>query len=624
MTLKSKLKSNRGYVFTYEAVAVVIIFVAVFYMGYFTFTHVNLTNQEHKRDIERFEKANLVSDMLFKMHELPSNSYVPDYMNFLKSVSNRYYGLDKIPGTFDPNALNEQQFSYTETWHYDINITNPGTTDLTDFQVFVVLNPSNFNFDFSTDGSGISFWNGNTQLNYWIETWEYNKEARIWIKVNSLPKNSVTTVELRRNQAGSYQSNGENTFIFFDDFENGLSKWTNLRGTWSTPQSSELSFYNGGSGINRVAYVAPNSQGKMSLRSSNPLNVGNNDIYILEGLAKGYAGASTGQADSPDTMIGFYSNAGTTVNNIRCYNSFTGDYQVLSISRNYDQSPIYSSMFTGNNVWYYHKYILGYRNNNNKRCDVSLWEFNNGYMGDPNPNLNTNSNTNSNFLTPNIPNSNVQGNYILIGAAQGTHDEEFWFDNIKVRKYAPNINVDVYEMLEYNAGQNAVDVLKYNFEGIPNILSSNVNLVEIEYNYTVTPNTYVKTRNLYVPVKTWRYSNVKSVTESINSGEILYFAVRRPSTLSNISIKSNTNSNTKFLVNGVPFEIASTTNDKITNFGKVISTNNWEYYEPNEIKLLNATNNANITLTINYDSEATFYVLKLRQYEISCILDMDS
>ncbi|AVB76232.1 hypothetical protein [Methanococcus maripaludis] len=57
MTLKSKLTSKKGYIFTYEAVAVVILFIAVFYMGYFTFTHVNLTNQEQKRDMEQFEKA---------------------------------------------------------------------------------------------------------------------------------------------------------------------------------------------------------------------------------------------------------------------------------------------------------------------------------------------------------------------------------------------------------------------------------------------------------------------------------------------------------------------------------------------------------------------------------------
>jgi len=160
MTLKSKLRSNRGYIFTYEAVAVVIIFVAVFYMGYFTFTHVSLTNQEQKRDLENFEKSNLVSDMLFKMHEFPSNSYVPDYLRFLNSVSDRYSGLETIPGTFDPYAINEQKFVYNESWYYEINVTNPGTSDLTDFQVLVVLNPSNFNFDFSTDGSGISFWQG--------------------------------------------------------------------------------------------------------------------------------------------------------------------------------------------------------------------------------------------------------------------------------------------------------------------------------------------------------------------------------------------------------------------------------------------------------------------------------
>jgi len=118
MTLKSKLCSKKGYIFTYEAVAVVILFVAVFYMGYFTFTHINLTNQEQKRDLERFEKANLISDMIFKDYLFPSEYYKNDYHDFLEDVAVRHYGFKKIPGSYDPILV----YTKNETLKYYIEI----------------------------------------------------------------------------------------------------------------------------------------------------------------------------------------------------------------------------------------------------------------------------------------------------------------------------------------------------------------------------------------------------------------------------------------------------------------------------------------------------------------------
>lgn len=124
MTLKSKLCSKKGYIFTYEAVAVVILFTAVFYMGYFTFTHVNLNSQEQKRDLESFEKANLISDMIFKDQLFPSKYYKNDYHEFLSDVAVRYYGFEKIPGSFDPiiaYTKNENLSYHIEANGYDIN-----------------------------------------------------------------------------------------------------------------------------------------------------------------------------------------------------------------------------------------------------------------------------------------------------------------------------------------------------------------------------------------------------------------------------------------------------------------------------------------------------------------------
>ncbi|HIP17217.1 MAG TPA: DUF2341 domain-containing protein, partial [Methanothermococcus okinawensis] len=83
MLILSKLKSKKGYIFTFEAIVTVMIMLMVFYMGYFAITHNILTVHEEKRDIEAFEKSNLIADKIFKDYEFPSDSYVPDYLRFV-------------------------------------------------------------------------------------------------------------------------------------------------------------------------------------------------------------------------------------------------------------------------------------------------------------------------------------------------------------------------------------------------------------------------------------------------------------------------------------------------------------------------------------------------------------
>uniref|UniRef100_A9A858 Uncharacterized protein n=1 Tax=Methanococcus maripaludis (strain C6 / ATCC BAA-1332) TaxID=444158 RepID=A9A858_METM6 len=145
MTLKSKLCSKKGYIFTYEAVAVVILFVAVFYMGYFTFTHVNLTNQEQKRDLERFEKANLISDMIFKDYLFPSEYYRDDYHEFLEDVAVRHYGFKKIPGSYDPLIV--YTTSGTLNYYIEAEGYNSSAIGLANTNVTVAI--SNTNPDYS-------------------------------------------------------------------------------------------------------------------------------------------------------------------------------------------------------------------------------------------------------------------------------------------------------------------------------------------------------------------------------------------------------------------------------------------------------------------------------------------
>ena len=130
MLILSKLKSKKGYIFTFEAIVAVMIILMIFYVGYFAITHNILTIHEEKRDIEAFEKSNLIANKLFKDHEFPSNSYIPDYLKFINRVRERYYTSsgNTIPGTFDPLSIrgigNEGIIRYNLTIHSNVNNTN--------------------------------------------------------------------------------------------------------------------------------------------------------------------------------------------------------------------------------------------------------------------------------------------------------------------------------------------------------------------------------------------------------------------------------------------------------------------------------------------------------------------
>jgi hypothetical protein len=79
------------------------------------------------------------------------------------------------------------------------------------------------NADFSDlrfkDGSG------NT-LSYWIESYTASTSAQVWVKVPYIAASGTTTMYMYYGSVTAISaSNGSNTFIFFDDFSGGLSKW---------------------------------------------------------------------------------------------------------------------------------------------------------------------------------------------------------------------------------------------------------------------------------------------------------------------------------------------------------------------------------------------------------------
>ena len=83
-------------------------------------------------------------------------------------------------------------------WLYrsSITVSNSLSTGLTDYQVKITLNTSNFNFNFAnSDGSDIRVTQSDgTLVPFWIESWTPGTAASIWVKVPSIPASGSTTI----------------------------------------------------------------------------------------------------------------------------------------------------------------------------------------------------------------------------------------------------------------------------------------------------------------------------------------------------------------------------------------------------------------------------------------------
>ena len=108
-----------------------------------------------------------------------------------------------------------------------ILITATDSTTLSDYQVLLKIGYDN---NMKSDFADIRFVedNNSTTLSYYIEEKVNGVSADVWVKINEI----INVDEIYMyydNDSASDESDGEKTFIFFDDFEDGESdtnKWT--------------------------------------------------------------------------------------------------------------------------------------------------------------------------------------------------------------------------------------------------------------------------------------------------------------------------------------------------------------------------------------------------------------
>jgi len=180
--------------------------------------------------------------------------------------------------------------SMTFKYRRKITITEQSGNDLTDYQVLVELNSTNFNFEHTqTNGEDIRFTDGNGNLlDYWIESWDaVNESAKVWVKVPSIPANSSVEIFLYYgNEEVTDASDGEATFEFFDDFEDYTEKWQ--EGGDSPTVSSETV---DGRSVVKITNGGSNCGG---IETKQNINVENR---VIERMVKGWTTADNGDAD---------------------------------------------------------------------------------------------------------------------------------------------------------------------------------------------------------------------------------------------------------------------------------------------------------------------------------------
>jgi hypothetical protein len=148
-----------------------------------------------------------------------------------------------------------------------INIYNPLSVPISDYQILIQINENNFDYSLADrNGSDLKFFDSSDRsLYYWIERWDPDDEktSRVWINVYRLEPGWNKIYMYHGNPSALPESSGEKTFIFFDDFTNGLNKWTQYKppgGEIVNLDDDKLLITNRSAVVNTILELTPASE----------------------------------------------------------------------------------------------------------------------------------------------------------------------------------------------------------------------------------------------------------------------------------------------------------------------------------------------------------------------------
>jgi len=253
------MKSKRLIAFTLIELLVVIAIVGI--LSGFVLVSLNSATDsakdvKTKNDLAAISRAILTYHALnnaYPIEETPCsigdgtclNELVPNHIqSFPLDFNNtRYqYSSDGTSYTLTGNLTNERVLTYdSETGFSESDaeqglpgyakrqpITINSASALTDYQVKLTVA---YDTDMQPDFDDLRFTSsdGTTELSYWLESKTDSTSAVVWVKVPTLSSGDNTIYMYYANASAITTSNGDNIFIFFDDFSGSVvdtNKWT--------------------------------------------------------------------------------------------------------------------------------------------------------------------------------------------------------------------------------------------------------------------------------------------------------------------------------------------------------------------------------------------------------------
>lgn len=149
-----------------------------------------------------------------------------------------FFNTPPIPVLAFAKQKKDKAKSPTEKWNFTRVVTIENTGEKMS-DAIIEIKFSNDEFDYSkakADGADIRFsaipgkLNG-AGLSYWIEQWNDSGISRLWVKVPVLKSHSLNKIYMHYGNPGVHPvSDGNATFLFFDDFSSGdyTKKWNNV------------------------------------------------------------------------------------------------------------------------------------------------------------------------------------------------------------------------------------------------------------------------------------------------------------------------------------------------------------------------------------------------------------
>lgn len=196
-------------------------------------------------------------------------------------------------------------------WKYqmEINVTNSGSSVLSNFQVMVEFNSAAFVSagKMKISGSDIRFIdNNNNLLSHWIVPGTFNtSNTQIWINVTEIPVDASKIYMYYGNSSAFSTSNGEETFTFFDDFESGTANWDFCGGSHYT-DNGQLILYSSDDNNYQALMKTTQVYSAPYISEMNVTNYSGNDTKRISILQMNSAGEGFGltsiQTDVNDKM----------------------------------------------------------------------------------------------------------------------------------------------------------------------------------------------------------------------------------------------------------------------------------------------------------------------------------